>query len=113
MKKQSNLKRILNYAEGKRGYIYVSGVLCAISALIGLAPYFFIWKIIKAVFMRSQPEGAISYGWDALLCAAVSAGLYILALALSYKAGISVATNIQKSMTLHLARIPINLVEFL
>ena len=49
MKKQSNLSRLLSYAGRYRNFTYASWILSAVSALIALVPFWYIWKIIKEV----------------------------------------------------------------
>ena len=49
MKKQSNLSRLLAVAGGHKYLLYASWVLSAISALIALVPFYYIWKIIREV----------------------------------------------------------------
>ena len=49
MKKQSNLSRLLEIA-GKYKYLtYASWILSAISALLALVPYYFIWAMMKEI----------------------------------------------------------------
>ena len=43
MKKQSNLSRLLGYAGNHKYLTYASWVLSALSALIALVPYWYIW----------------------------------------------------------------------
>ena len=47
MKKQSNLSRLLAAAGGHKYLLYASWVLSAVSALIALVPFCYIWKIIR------------------------------------------------------------------
>ena len=49
MKKQSNLLRLLEIAGSHKYLTYASWVLSAISALIALVPFYYIWKMIKEV----------------------------------------------------------------
>ncbi len=49
MKKQSNLSRLLAVAGGHKYLLYASWVLSAISALIALVPFYYIWKVIQEV----------------------------------------------------------------
>ena len=44
MKKQSNLSRLLEIAGSHKYLTYASWVLSAISALIALVPFYYIWK---------------------------------------------------------------------
>ena len=47
MKKQSNLSRLLEIAGSHKYLTYASWVLSAISALIALVPFYYIWKMIN------------------------------------------------------------------
>ena len=47
MKKQSDLSRLMGYAGNYRYFTYASWVLSAISALVALVPFVYIWKILR------------------------------------------------------------------
>lgn len=49
MNEQSNLKRLLRFAGGYKYLIIASWVLSALSALVALLPFVYIWKVIKEV----------------------------------------------------------------
>lgn len=49
MKKQSNLSRLLEIAGSHKYLTYASWVLSAISAMIALVPFYYIWKMIREV----------------------------------------------------------------
>ena len=49
MKKQSNLSRLLEIAGSYKYLTYASWILSAISALIALVPYYFIWQVMREV----------------------------------------------------------------
>ena len=63
LKKQSNLSRLLQIAGGHKYLLYASWTLSAISALVALVPFYYIWKIIQEVlevapdFNRAQNRG--------------------------------------------------------
>ncbi len=46
MQKQSNLSRQMEYAGSHRYFTYASWILSALSALITLVPFWYIWNII-------------------------------------------------------------------
>ena len=48
-KKPSDLKRLFGYAGNFRFLTVASIILSAVSAVMALAPFVFIWKIIKEV----------------------------------------------------------------
>ena len=54
MKKQSDLSRLMGYAENYRYFTYASWVLSAVSALV---PFVYIWKILRAVW-NAAPDYA-------------------------------------------------------
>ena len=54
MKKQSNLSRLLEIAGSHKYLTYASWVLSAISALIALVPFYYIWKMIKEYWRWHQ-----------------------------------------------------------
>ena len=73
MKKQSNLGRLLDYAGKYRILTYLSWILSAVSALIALLPFWYIWRIlwevIEAAPRYAQAVHVTHYGWMAVLFA--------------------------------------------
>ena len=55
MKKQSNLSRLLQIAGSHKYLTYASWVLSAISALIALVPFYYIWKVMQEV-LAAAPD---------------------------------------------------------
>ena len=70
IKKESALKTLFDYAGSFRYLSILSWILSGISALIALAPFYFIWKIIKEVLRVApeygQAENLSTYGWEAV-----------------------------------------------
>ena len=97
MKKQSNLSRLLQIAGSHKYLIYTSWALSAISALIALAPFYYIWKVIQEVLEVapdfSQAQNLTHNGWMAVLFAVFSALIYIGGLMCSHKGAFRIATN--------------------
>lgn len=115
MKKQSDFSRLMGYAGGHRFFTYASWVLSAISALVALVPFLYIWMILRDV-LEAAPNYAQAvdiprYGWMAVLFAAVSYLIYICALLCSHLAAFRVATNLRLAATAHLAALPLGFVE--
>ena len=70
MKKQSDLSRLMGYAGNYRYFTYASWVLSAVSALVALVPFVYIWKILRDV-LNAAPDYAQAvniphYGWMAV-----------------------------------------------
>ena len=115
MKKQSDLSRLLGYAGKRKYFSYASWVLAALSALVSLAPFYFIFNIIKEVIKTSPDFGnaknLIFNGWMAVLFAVVGYLLYIAALMCSHMAAFRGATNMRKDVLNHLVKLPLGYVE--
>lgn len=115
MKKQSDLSRLLGYAGKRKFFSYASWVLAALSALVALAPFYFIFNIIKEVIETSPDFGNAKNltfnGWMAVLFAVVGYLLYIAALMCSHMAAFRVATNMRKDVLSHLVKLPLGYVE--
>ena len=111
MKKQSNLSRLMDYAGGHRYFTYASWVLSAVSALVALVPFWYIWKIIKEVLAVApnfeQAENLSHYGWMAVLFAIASLLIYIGGLMCSHVAAFRVATNMRIAVVNHVAKLPL------
>lgn len=115
MKNQSDFSRLMGYAGGHRFFTYASWVLSAISALVALVPFLYIWMILRDV-LEAAPNYAQAvniprYGWMAVLFAAVSYLIYICALLCSHLAAFRVATNLRLAATAHLAALPLGFTE--
>lgn len=115
MKKQSDLSRLLGYVGKRKFFSYASWVLAALSALVSLAPFYFIFNIIKEVFETTPDFGNAKNltfnGWMAVLFAVVGYLLYIAALMCSHMAAFRVATNMRKDVLSHLVKLPLGYVE--
>ena len=115
MKKQSDLSRLMGYAGGHRVFTYVSWVLSAVSALVALVPFLYIWRILRDVLAvapdYSQAVRIPHYGWMAVLFAVLSYLIYVGALLCSHLAAFRVATNLRLAVTEHLAKLPLGFTE--
>ena len=115
MKKQSDLSRLLDYAGKRKYFSYASWVLAALSALVSLAPFYFIFNIIKEVIKTSPDFGnaknLIFNGWMAVLFAVAAYLMYIAALMCSHMAAFRVATNMRKEVLKHIVELPLGYVE--
>ena len=115
MKKQSDLSRLMGYAGNYRYFTYASWVLSAISALVALVPFVYIWKILRDV-LNAAPNYAQAvhiphYGWMAVLFAVLSYLIYIAALMCSHLSAFRVATNLRLAVSEHLAVLPLGFAE--
>lgn len=115
MKKQSNLSRLLDYAGTYRILAYLSWVLAAAGALLALAPFGYIWRILREVIeVAPQYENAVhvtQYGWMAVAFAVVAVLTYIAGLMCSHLAAFRIATNLRLAMVKHIATLPLGAIE--
>ena len=115
MKKQSNFSRLMGYAGGHRIFTYASLVLSAVSALIALIPFLYIWMILRDVLAvapdYAQAVNIPHYGWMAVLFAVLSYLIYIAALMCSHLSAFRVATNLRLEVSEHLATLPLGFTE--
>lgn len=115
MKKQSNLKRLMDYAGGHRYLTYASWVLSALSAFIALVPFIYIWRIIEEVLEVapdfSAAQNLTRNGWTAVLFAVISVLVYIGALMCSHISAFRVATNIRIQAMRHIVELPLGFAE--
>ena len=115
MRKQSVLSRLTGYAGKHRYFTYASWLLAAISALIALLPFIYIWKIIKEVLEVapdfSSATGLVHNGIMAMVFAIASFLIYIGALMCSHLAAFRVATNMRIAVTDHIAKLPLGFAD--
>lgn len=105
----------MGYA-GKHKYLtYASWVLSAVSALVALLPFIYIWKIIKEVLdvspNFSDATNLVHNGVMAMIFAVSSFLIYVGALICSHLSAFRVATNMRIAVTEHIARLPIGFVD--
>lgn len=115
LKKQSDFSRLMSYAGKYRFFTYASWILAALSALMALVPFLYIWMILRDVLAvapdYSQAVNIPHYGWMAVLFAALSYLIYVCALLCSHLAAFRVATNLRLTVTGHLAKLPLGFTE--
>ncbi len=115
MKKESNLARLLGYA-GRHKYLTIaSWILSAVSALVALVPFWYIWRIIREVIETapdfSRAEHLARYGWMAVAFAALALVIYIAALMCSHIAAFRIAANIRRAVMRHIVSLPLGFMD--
>ena len=115
MKKRSDFSRLMGYAGGHRVFTYASLVLSAVSALMALIPFLYIWMILRDVLTvapdYAQAVNIPHYGWMAVLFAVLAYLIYIAALMCSHLSAFRVATNLRLEVSEHLATLPLGFTE--
>ncbi len=115
MKKQSNLSRLMKIAGSHRYLTYASWLLSAVSALLALVPYYYIWQVMREVLQIapdfSKAQQLTYNGWMAVLFAVISVLVYIAALMCSHISAFRVATNLRLQTMSHIVKLPSGSVE--
>ena len=115
MKKESNLKRLLEYAGGYKYLAIASWILSALSALAALLPFVYIWKAIKEVLDVAPDYGDVqdlSYdGWMAVVFAVAAILIYIVALMCSHLAAFRVQANMRIKAMHHIVALPMGFMD--
>ncbi len=110
MKKESNLKRLLDYAGGYRYFTIASWILSALSALATLLPFVYIWKVMKEVLDVSpnyeNVQNLSHNGWMAVIFAVAAILIYVAALMCSHLAAFRVQANIRRAAMHHIVTLP-------
>ena len=114
-KKQSALSALLEYAGGFKILTYLSLLLSALSSVLSLMPFVFLWRIIREV-LEVQPDfsratGIVHNGWMAVLFAVLAALVYVGALVCSHGSAFRTAANMKKALMRHIARLPIGFAD--
>ena len=115
MKKQSDLSKLLDYAGSFKVLTIASWVLSAVSALLALAPFVCIWRIIQEVLaVQPQFEKAVDLahnGWLAVGLAVGSMLVYIAALMCSHRAAFRGQANIRSTAMHHIVTLPMGFMD--
>ena len=110
MNKQSNLSRLMSYAGAHKYLTYASWILSALSSLVALIPFWYIWQIIREVLRAghdfSGAAGLERMGWLAVLFAVLSVLVYICGLMCSHLAAFRIAPNIRIMAMEHIIKLP-------
>ena len=106
---------LLTIAGSYRYLTYASWILSAISALIALVPYYFIWQVMREVlevapdFSRAQN---LTYnGWMAVMFAVIAVLVYIAGLMCSHLGAFRIATNLRLQSMNHIVKLPLGFAE--
>ena len=111
-KKEKLLPQLLQYAGGRKILTYLSMVIAGISQLLALAPFLYIWAIIRDVIAGNHGRIA-HYGWMAVVFAIASILVYFGGLMCSHVAAFRIAANMRKALMKHIMTLPIGFLDSL
>ena len=111
-KKEKLLPQLLQYAGGRKILTYLSMFIAGISQLLALAPFLYIWAIIRDVIAGEYGRIA-HYGWMAVVFAIASILVYFGGLMCSHVAAFRIAANMRKALMKHIMTLPIGFLDSL
>jgi len=105
----------MEYAGGHRYLTYASWILSAVSALLALVPYYYIWLVMKEVLDVNpdfdKAQNLAHNGWMAVIFAVIAVLIYIAGLMCSHMGAFRVATNMRIDTMEHIVRLPLGFAE--
>lgn len=114
-KEESLLKKLFVFAGSYQYLSIASAILAAVSALIALVPFYYIWKIMQEILRVkmdfSQAVGISGYGWRAVGYALLGMLIYIAALMCSHIAAFHVQASMRTRMMEHIMKLPLGYIE--
>ncbi|MBQ8135558.1 MAG: ABC transporter ATP-binding protein [Clostridia bacterium] len=114
-KKPSAFSVLMGYAGGHKALTYLSLVMSAMTGVLALMPFVYLWKIIKEVIEVSpdfsKATGIVHNGWMAVIFALISMLLYFAALMCAHVSAFRVAGNMKKDLLRHIAKLPIGFAD--
>ena len=115
-KKKSSVGELMKFAGNHRFFVYASWVLSGVSAVLAMAPFYFIWRLIREV-LAVRPDFASAalslkfYGWAAVVSALVALLVYVGGLMCSHKAAFRIQTNLRLKLMNHMMSLSLGLIE--
>ena len=109
-KKEKLLQQLLAYAGKRKILTYLSMIIAGIGQLLALAPFIYIWAIIRDVIGGDYSRIA-HYGWMAVAMAIASALVYFGGLMCSHVAAFRIAANMRKALMRHIMTLPIGFMD--
>ena len=106
----NTLSRLQSYMGARKILLPGALVLSALSSLMGMLPFIFIWLIVRELFkpdMQSSQGLINTYAWWALGTAVAGVITYFLTLALSHLAAFRVETNMRRESMRRIVALPL------
>ncbi|WP_131669599.1 ABC transporter ATP-binding protein [Psychrobacter pygoscelis] len=97
MKKKFLFVRLMPYMENKIYLLYASLILSALSSILGLLPFIFLWLIIKELLGNDPTiDNVATHAWLTLASALIAMIFYFVALLCSHLTAFRVETGMRK-----------------
>ena len=106
---------LMGYAGGHKILTYLSLLLSAVTGLLALMPFVYLWRIIKEAIEVapdfSKAQNMTHNGWMAVIFSLIYMLVYFGALMCSHLSAFRVAGNMKKDLLRHIAKLPIGFAD--
>lgn len=109
------MSKLFAYAGSYKYLTIASWILSAVSALIALLPFYYIWRIMQEV-VNAAPDyenakNLSGLGWSAVGFAVLAMAIYIGALFCSHIAAFHVQANMRSTLMKHILKLPMGFMD--
>ena len=109
------MQKLFAYAGNYKYLTIASWILSAVSALIALLPFYYIWRIMQEVVLAapdySKAQNLSGLGWQAVGFALLSMFIYICGLLCSHIAAFHVQANMRSILMRHILTLPMGFMD--
>ncbi len=98
--KKSFFKKFMPYMGNKKKYIPIAMVFSAISSIINVIPFYYIWKIINELFLQKSNfniSNIKTYAWLVLMYSILGILFYFFSLMISHLAAFEIEIGMKKA----------------
>ncbi len=109
---EPNVMKILNeYAGSHRHLITLGRILAAVTAFMGLVPFYDLWRIIRIAVNGENLHQIKGIAWEAVAVTIGALLLYIAALLCTHTAAFRVQANLRKSLMRRIITLPLGVFD--
>lgn len=110
--KKDNVMKVINEYAGSYRYVIVLGrVLAALSALVGMVPYYDLWRIIKVAVSGENLSQISGLAWQAVGIMILSMLMYVGALMCTHVSAFRVQANLRTHLMKHIVTLPLGVFD--
>lgn len=110
--KKDNVMKVINEYAGSCRYVIVLGrVLAALSALVGMVPYYDLWRIIKVAVSGENLSQISGLAWRAVGIMILSMLMYVGALMCTHVSAFRVQANLRTRLMKHIVTLPLGVFD--
>ena len=114
MKEKNNpnvMKTLNEYAAGHRHLITLGRILAAVSAFVGLIPFYDLWRIIRIAVKGEELSQIKWVAWQAVGLTIAALAIYIAALMCTHIAAFRVQANMRSSLMRRILTLPLGVFD--